>query len=97
MPPIYWSTAIQRFAIGGLVGSCSSHGSVKRRKYQDESTKVSIVSVSRRAGPEHFGHLTFFQVGCRSSGLPGTSNDTSSGRVTGRSPASTGTVPHFSQ
>ena len=27
------------------------HGAVKRAKYQDESTKVSIVSVSRRAGP----------------------------------------------
>jgi hypothetical protein len=26
-------------------------------KYQDESTKVSIVSVSRFAAPPHFGHL----------------------------------------
>jgi hypothetical protein len=30
--------------------SASARGSVKRAKYQDESTKVSIVSVSRRAG-----------------------------------------------
>ena len=30
----------------------------KRRKYQDEQTKVSSVSVSRRAGPPHFGQAT---------------------------------------
>ncbi len=30
-------------------------GSAKRAKYQDESTKVSIVSVSRRAGPPQCG------------------------------------------
>jgi hypothetical protein len=29
----------------------------KRMKYHDESTNVSIVSVSRRAGPAHCGHL----------------------------------------
>ena len=28
-------------------------------KYQDESTNVSMVSVSRRAGPSHFGHRVF--------------------------------------
>src|SRR3954469_16641722 len=97
MPPIYWSTAIQWFAIFGSVGAVASHGSVKRMKYQEESTNVSMVSVSRRAGPEHFGHLTFFHAGCRSSGLPGVSKETSSGSVTGRSLAGTGTVPHLSQ
>ncbi len=35
-------------------------GSQKRRKYHDESTKVSMVSVSRSAGPPHVG-----QVVCR--------------------------------
>ena len=70
---------------------------MKRAKYQDESTKVSMVSVSRRAGPPHFGHVTCFQVGWRSSGLPGLSKVTSSGSVTGRSLAGTGTTPHFSQ
>ena len=53
-----------------------------------------MVSVSRRAGPSHLGHLTFFQVGWRSSGLPGLSKVTSSGSVTGKSFSGTGTVPH---
>src|SRR6185312_16386959 len=97
MPPIYWSTGIHRSATFGVVGALSFHGSVKRTKYQDESTKVSMVSVSRRAGPEHFGHLTFFQVGWRSSGLPGLSKVTSSGSVTGKSFSGTGTTPHVSQ
>jgi hypothetical protein len=37
-------------AAGGSVGASRPCGAVKRAKYQDESTKVSIVSVSRRAG-----------------------------------------------
>ena len=97
MPPIYWSTGIQASAIFGSVGASAIHGSVKRAKYQDESTKVSMVSVSRVAFPSHCGHLTFFQVGWRSSGLPGLSKVTSSGSVTGKSFSGTGTAPHLSQ
>src|SRR5689334_17011738 len=97
MPPMYWSTGSHSSAVFGVVGDLSFQGSVKRAKYQDESTKVSIVSVSRLAIPEHFGHLTFFQVGWRSSGLPGLSKVTSSGSVTGRSLSGTGTTPHFGQ
>src|ERR1700689_2522711 len=97
MPPIYWSTGIQRSTTLRLVGAVSIHGSVKRSKYHDESTKVSIVSVSRVAGAPHCGHLTCFQVGWRSSGLPGRSKVTSSGSVTGKSDFGTGTTPHFSQ
>ena len=97
MPPIYWSTGIQVLAMAGVVGALSFHGAVKRTKYQDELTKVSMVSVSRRAGPPHFGQATCFQVGWRSSGLPGLSNVTSSGSVTGRSFSGTGTTPHFAQ
>ena len=52
-------------------------GAVKRAKYQDESTNVSIVSVSRLAGLPQLGHGTSRQLGWRSSGLPGVSNDTS--------------------
>ena len=63
MPPMYWSTGIQALTIGNSVGAVVIHGSVKRSKYHDESTKVSIVSVSRRAGPSHCGQETFFQVG----------------------------------
>src|SRR6186997_860790 len=99
-PPIYWLTGSQPVGpstADSVVGAARFHGSVKRMKYQDESTKVSIVSVSRRAGPEHFGHLTFFHAACRSSGLPGVSNETSSGSVTGSSDAGTGTTPHSSQ
>ena len=54
-----------------IVGAEALCGSVKRTKYQDESTNVSIVSVSRVAGPPHCGQATCFQVGWRSSGLPG--------------------------
>ena len=71
--------------LGRLVGASAFHGSVKRAMYQDESTKVSMVSVSRRAGLPHCGQATCFQVGWRSSGLPGWSKSTSSGSVTGRS------------
>ena len=86
MPPIYWLTGSQPFGpstTSRLVGRSSFHGSVKRAKYHDESTKVSIVSVSRRAALPHFGHGAFFQVGWWSSGLPGLSKDTSAGSSTG--------------
>ena len=66
-------------------------------KYQAESTKVSMVSVSRVALPPHAGQVTCFQVGWRSSGLPGLSKVTSSGSVTGKSFSGTGTTPHLSQ
>ena len=36
-------------------------GDRKRKKYQDESTKVSMVSVSRLAGIAHLGQATFTQ------------------------------------
>src|SRR5215510_13070331 len=97
MPPMYWSTGSHSSTILRSVGAVLIHGSVNRAKYQDESTNVSIVSVSRRAGPEHFGHLTFFQVGWRSSGFPGLSKLTSSGSVTGKSFSGTGTAPQRSQ
>ena len=67
-------------------------------KYQDESTKVSIVSVSRRAGLPHVGHVDVQEVvalvraGCR---VP--SGTQSSGSTTGRSFSGTGTAPHASQ
>src|SRR5215470_5458355 len=97
MPPIYWSTGIMRSTTLLVAGAFAFHGSVKRAKYHDESTNVSIVSVSRRAAPPQLGHFTFVHVGWRSSGLPGRSNDTSSGSTTGRSLSGTGTTPHLSQ
>src|SRR5712672_1627832 len=97
MPPIYWSTGSQASTICRSVGAVLIQGSVKRAKYHDESTKVSIVSVSRRAGPPQLGHATCFQLGWRSSGLPGLSKVTSSGNCTGKSLAGTGTTPQASQ
>ena len=73
MPPMYWSTGSQSSTTLRSVGAVAIHGSVKRAKYHDESTNVSMVSVSRRAGLPHCGQATFFQVGWRSSGLPGRS------------------------
>src|ERR1700730_12667549 len=97
MPPIYWSTGSQASTICRSVGAVLIQGSVKRAKYQDESTKVSIVSVSRLAAPPHCGQATCFQVGWRSSGVPGQSKSTSSGNRTGRSPTGTGTTPQLAQ
>src|ERR1700727_651939 len=96
-PPIYWSTGIIRFATAGVVGDVSFQGSVKRAKYQDESTKVSMVSVSRTALAPHCGQLTCFQVGWWSSALPGLSKVTSSGNTTGKSLSGTGTTSHVGQ
>src|ERR1700756_4283102 len=86
-----------RLATAGVVGAFSFQGSVKRAKYQDESTKVSMVSVSRRALPPHLGQVTCFQVGWWSSALPGLSKVASSGNVTGKSLSGTGTTSHFGQ
>ncbi len=38
-------------------------------KYQEESTKVSMVSVSRCPGPPHFGHSVCTQPSAVASGL----------------------------
>src|SRR5918997_1031865 len=56
MPPMYWSTGNHWRTAWGSNGRSVDHGSAKRRKYHDESTKVSIVSVSRVAGPPLVGH-----------------------------------------
>src|SRR5690606_7742017 len=93
---MYWSTGSHLAAAALLIGSAAL-GSAKRAKYQLESTKVSRVSVSRRAAAPHDGQSTCFQVGWRSSGLPGTSKVTSLGSSTGSWSAGTGTTPQASQ
>ncbi len=75
----------------------SSRGEQKRAKYQDDSTNVSSVSVSRSAAAPQVGHETCFQRGWCSSGLPGFSKSMSSGSSIGKSLSGTGTVPHASQ
>ena len=47
------------------IGVASSRGDVKRRKYHDESTNVSMVSVSRRAWAPQRGHVVCGNVGWR--------------------------------
>ena len=67
-------------------------------KYHDESTNVSIVSVSRLAFPLHFGQGTFRNFADSFNGEPPVPvNFTSSGSITGSSFSGTGTAPHLSQ
>ncbi len=66
-------------------------------KYQLESTKVSIVSLSRRAGPPHLGQAHLRNGSYFASGLPLPSDTRCSGSTTGRSFSGTGTVPQASQ
>ena len=66
-------------------------------KYHDESMKVSIVSVSRRAGLPQQGQGTFRKASHLASGLPLPSGTRSCGSTTGRSFSGTGTVPQASQ
>ena len=78
----------------------SEFGERNLKKYQEESTNVSMVSVSRFAGLPHFGQETFTQslapprgdvpFGDRSSPL-------ASGSLIGSSWAGTGTSPQDSQ
>src|SRR3954471_6304965 len=96
MPPIYWSTGNHASTAARVTGS-SARGEQKRAKYQELSTKVSQVSVSRRAGLPQDGQFTRFQVGWLSSGLPGFEKSTSSGSFTGNCSSGTGTTPQASQ
>ena len=67
-------------------------------KYQDESTKVSNVSVSRRASPPQDGHVVATQPSAAASGeRPLGRKSETSGSSTGSSASGTGTTPHFSQ
>ena len=96
MPPIYWSTGSQA-STAALVTGSSARGEQNRAKYQELSTKVSQVSVSRRAGLPQDGQATCFQLGWWSSGLPGFEKSTSSGSFTGSWSSGTGTTPQASQ
>jgi len=73
-------------------------GSQNRKKYHDESTNVSIVSVSRFAGPPHFQQVAFTNSGiCASGESPRPLNSAVFGSTMGRSSSRTGTMPHLSQ
>ncbi len=82
----------------GRSAPSSIHGSVKRAKYQDESTNVSMVSVSRRAGLAALRAVRrVFQVGWRSSGLPGLSKVDVVRQLHRQVLSGTGTTPQASQ
>ena len=93
---MYWSTGSQYPTLSSTIARSLS-AQAKRRKYQDESTKVSIVSVSRRAGCPHFGHVQRRKSSRLRSGLPLPSGTQSSGRTTGNWSSGTGTAPHPGQ
>ena len=95
-PPIYWSTGHQYFTLFLSNISLLFLGSQYLKKYQDEFTKVSIVSVSRRASPPHFGHFVFIHFSFVFKGFP-FPNLTSLGNLIGKSFSDKGTTPHFSQ
>ncbi len=98
IPPMYWSTGMKCFAASGSNGLSSFQGSQNRRKYQDESTNVSIVSVSRSAGPSHKGQVVWRKVGCRAKGdSPVGRNSTSSGARIGRRSGRSPTAPWVGQ
>src|SRR5206468_13125756 len=89
---------IQYAAAPGSNGCSSLCGSQKRRKYQDESTNVSIVSVSRRAGPPQTGHFTLTHSGtCASGESPRPVNVVTFGSSTGKSAYGTPTTPSLEQ
>ena len=95
---MYCVTGAQRRTIEGSNGACAFFGSRYLRKYQDESTNVSIVSVSRRAGPPHVGHVVRTNDSTFSRGFPPCPvKGASGGRTTGSSLSGTGTQPSFSQ
>src|SRR5207245_10352103 len=84
----------QRSAFSREKGSRELWGSRYRAQYQLESTKVSMVSASRRAGPPQIGHFVFTQDATLASGgspSPASTSLTSiSGNVTGICDSGTG-------
>src|SRR3990167_9204984 len=81
-PPMYWSTGNHLLTFSVMKGCLSSFGERYRRKYQLESTNVSMVSISRRAIPEHFGQFVLLNESTSASGLmPCGLNSTFSGKI----------------
>ena len=99
-PPVYCRTGIQSAAVSVSNGPPSNWGVQYRSMYQDESMKVSMVSVSRRPGPPHFGHTVFTNSSLMARGRLSRGPEpysASSGSSTGNSDSGTGCTPHSSQ
>jgi hypothetical protein len=97
-PPVYKSTGSQYFTFAALKGALLLSGLVYLKKYQEEHIKVSIVSVSLRAVPEHLGQVVLtndrqYLRGDSPVGL----NSALEGSRTGKSSSGTATMPHLSQ
>ena len=99
-PPTYMSTGAHRRTSAGSNGPSVYSGEQYRNMYQDESTNVSMVSVSRLAGPPHGDSRTFTHSSAAASGdtpLGTRSWPRRSGRTTGSSSSGTGTSPQDGQ
>ena len=97
-PPVYWSTGAHVATASRSKIASSDLGLANRNWYHDESTNVSIVSVSRLAGLPQRGQGVFTKPSCSASGdSPVGRNSESSGSSTGSSSSGTGTVPHSPQ
>src|ERR1035438_7628248 len=97
-PPMYCSIGNQRAIAAVSKGALSQCGDTYRKKYQEESTNVSMVSVSRSAAVPHFGHVTFRNAALlRNGDSPVPVILTSSGSTTGNCASGTGTMPHEGQ
>ena len=68
-PPVYWSTGVQRSVMARSTGPSIRSGDRYRNQYHEESMNVSIVSVSRRAGPWQRGHVVDRNASSWLSGL----------------------------
>src|SRR3989338_7394671 len=98
MPPMYKSTGSQYLAFFLSKASRLFPGSAYLRKYQEEQTKVSMVSDSLLALPLHLGQDTFWKDSDKAKGdSPVGLKSTSSGSKTGRSFSGTGASPHLAQ
>jgi len=93
---VYWSTAIQYRARSSTIDFAWS-GQAKRAKYQDESTNVSMVSVSRFAGLPQLGQVVFTKDGSLFADCPCHLATKSSGSLTGNWSSGTGTSPQDGQ
>src|SRR3989344_4315333 len=93
-PPMYLSTGMNCLIFNLSKISLLFLLSMYLKKYQLESKKVSIVSVSLFAFPLHLGHFILWNFSLFARGFPWPVNLTSSGRITGISLL---TIPHLSQ
>ena len=99
-PPTYMSTGAQRRTSATSNGPSAYPGEQYRNMYQEESTNVSMVSVSRLAGSPQAGQATFTQSSAAASGETprGTRSwPRRSGSTTGSWSSGTGTSPQDGQ